>query len=204
MLLTRHFVFLHIPKTGGNFVRNAILPHVPEDWHLRQLEPHATFADIPASHDALPRVAFVRNPYAWYVSWFHFQQRTRDEFFLEISDGGRLGFHDTMRAIFYGATSFYRGDGPMLQTLWEMLGRDLSQTRFGKMETMREDLEQRLGEIVDLPDAMVNAIRSLPPQNTSRHGHYSRYYDEELRDLVFEKDRAVFEYFGYGFENADS
>ena len=54
MFLTRHFVFVHIPKTGGNFVRELLEQHAPEDWQVQRLEDHLTYEHIPASHRDLP------------------------------------------------------------------------------------------------------------------------------------------------------
>ncbi|MCA8950006.1 MAG: hypothetical protein KDE27_10920 [Planctomycetes bacterium] len=199
MILTRHFVFVHVPKTGGNFVREVLEQHAPPDWQVRRLDDHLTCRDVPPSHAALPRLAFVRNPFAWYVSWYHFQKKTRDEFFLELSDDGRLGFLETMRRTF-AHPSFAAGEGPFLQTLWEMLGRGLVGVRVGKMETLRADLVRLMAEACEVPPAMVAAIGSLPSQNRSSHRHYSEYYDDELRGLVLAKDKAIFDYFGYAWE----
>lgn len=202
MILCRSFVFLHVPKTGGNFVRAVLEDHAPAAWQVQRCSDHATFADVPASHRALPKLAFVRNPFAWYVSWFHFQQRERAPFFLEVSDGGRRSFAATMRAVFASGGALQHGEGPFLQTLWQMLGPGLEGCRVGKMETMREDLLRLLGEVEAVPPAMAAAIQALPRQNTSAHDHYARYYDDELRDLVRRKDGPIFDHFGYAFEAA--
>lgn len=202
MLLTRHFVYVHVPRTGGNFVRNVILPHAPPSWQHRLLGDHDTVAAIPDSHTHLPRLAFVRNPYSWYVSWFSFQQRVRSPFFLEASQDGTLPFGATMRRTLTSSASLQHGEGPFTQTIKEMLGPGLIQVRSGKTETLREDLLRMLTDIVTLPEAMEQAIHALPPQNTSERGHYSSYYDDELRQLVHEKDREVFDYFGYRWEDA--
>jgi len=213
VILTRDFVFVHIPKTGGNFVRAVLEDHAPADWQVERCEDHATWRDVPASHAELPKLAFVRNPFAWYVSWFHYQQKTRDPFFLEISDDGRLGFLDTMRRVYgtpwpgaagrgqvSGDHSLPLGEGPFLQMLWDMLGPGLEGCRVGKMEILRDDLLRLLAELTTVPAALESAVLSLPAQNTSRHGHYSRYYDAELRDLVLARDRPIFDYFGYAWE----
>ena len=202
MLLTRHFVYVHVPRTGGNFVRQVLIPHAPAEWGLRLLGDHDTIAAIPSSHLHLPRLAFVRNPYSWYVSWFSYQQRIRDPFFLEISDGGRLPFGPSMRRALQSRRALAEGEGPFTQTIKDMLGPGLMQVQMGRTEQLREDLLRILAGIVTLPAPMAEAIHALPPQNTSERGHFADYYDAELRQMVWEKDRQVFEYFGYRWEDA--
>lgn len=202
MLLAKHFVFIHVQKTGGTTVRSILEKHAPKEWELTDFGQHPTFADIPSSHAHLPKFAFVRNPFSWYVSWFHFQRdKERSDFFLEVSDGDTLGFADTMRRMFAIRPELQHGSGPFLQYLWEALGPGLEGVKAGRMEHMRDDLARILGECCEVPADMAAAIASLPVLNASPHDHYSKYYDEELRDLIHEKDKPIFEYFDYSFES---
>lgn len=200
MILTRHFVFVHVPKTGGNFVRRILLEHAPAEWQLRELDAHTHADAIPASHAALPRIAFTRNPFDWYVSWFHFQQDTRSEFFLQISDGGRLDFQASMRNAFTGDGPLANSAGALTQTLLSMLGEGLEGARVGKTEQLRDEMPRLFGACVELPPSMLRAIDELPPQNTSSRGHYSDYYDDDLVRLVEQRERPALDYFGYRFE----
>jgi hypothetical protein len=34
--------------------------------------------------------------------------------------------------------------------------------------------------------------------------HYSEYYDDELREMIAEKDKLLIDRFGYGFEDGDT
>jgi hypothetical protein len=42
-------------------------------------------------------------------------------------------------------------------------------------------------------------IDEAPPVNTSRHEHFTRYYDDALRALVARRDQLVIERFQYKF-----
>lgn len=200
MLLTRHFTFLHVPRTGGNFVRLLLEQHAPAAWQLRRHIDHATVADIPPDHAAAPRFAFVRNPFDWYVSWYHFQQRTRDPFFLEISADGTLPFAATMRRMLASRPALQHGEGPYTQLLRNLLGPGLIGVRLGRFERLREDLLRLLSECVEVPAAMQAAIRDESPKNQSEHAAWQQYYDDELRDLVAAKDRDALQFFGYGWQ----
>ena len=74
MLITKHFVFIHFPKTGGVFFRRLCHDHLPSDWIVRDLErTHAGYDLIPEEYAHLPAITFIRNPWDWYVSWYHWE-----------------------------------------------------------------------------------------------------------------------------------
>ena len=70
MLLSDHFVFVHLLKSGGTFVKRILLEHAPADWHCTDLEGHPTVDQIPPEHRGKPCFGFVRNPWDWYVSCY--------------------------------------------------------------------------------------------------------------------------------------
>lgn len=218
MILTRHFVFVHIPKTGGSFVRAVIQRHAPVAWQVETSDLHPSVRDIPASHRHLPRFAVVRNPFSWYVSWFHYKVATQgagdgppdpdaafDPFFELVTDGGQADFGTALRRAFDARPELQGGAGPYSQLLMELVGADGSGCRFGRMETLREDLSGFLQAVVPagdggVPAPMAAAIQERPAHNTSKHAHFSSYYDPKLRALVEARDRAVFDLFGYAWE----
>ncbi len=70
----------------------------------------------------------------------------------------------------------------------------------GRFESLLDDLESFFEKAgVDLPDGAMERIRAAEPRNTSRHGPYREYYDEELRDLVGTSCRTLIERFDYSF-----
>jgi len=201
MILSRHFVYIHMPKTGGSFVRKVIVAHAPDDWELQTFDTHPPIHEIPESHRHLPVFAFVRNPFAWYVSWYHFLRASgSNSFFDDISQGGKLSFDESIRNAVTKHDTLTRGEGPYTQFLRQMLGPELAGVQIGRVENLRDDLLRILGGIVSLPAPMVEAIRAAPKVNVSKHAHYSTYYDADLRQLVEERDRPTLEYFGYRME----
>jgi len=88
MFVTRDFVFLHLPKTGGTFVRSALdrlerqrgktfvhraarkvgLPVTVE------LPPHGTWRELPVAYRGREVLTVVRSPYDRYVSEYHFHR----------------------------------------------------------------------------------------------------------------------------------
>lgn len=72
MLVTPNFVFIHIPKTAGRFIRHQILEHAGPVLFRGGL--HGPIKRLPAQFKILPIISFVRNPWDWYVSWFFHMQ----------------------------------------------------------------------------------------------------------------------------------
>jgi hypothetical protein len=71
----------------------------------------------------------------------------------------------------------------------------------GRCETLRADFRRFL-ESAGLPVGaeLREFIDNAAPRNTSRHGDWRGYYDQELADLVAQRDASVIERFGYRFD----
>jgi len=110
MLVTKHFVLLHFPRTGGVFMRQACRNHLPPDWIVHESLTHAGLARLPAEYAQLPKICFIRNPWEWYVSYYEFTR----QFWLDrpdqaptgkghdwsvFFDQGRNDFRDTVSAM---------------------------------------------------------------------------------------------------------
>lgn len=96
MILTRKFVYVHLPKTGGTFVTSVLerllkppKPRTPWGRLLRRVRgrvyrdtnKHGTCSEIPPSHRGLPVVSTIRNPFDRYVSQYEFawwKEQTRE------------------------------------------------------------------------------------------------------------------------------
>jgi hypothetical protein len=71
---------------------------------------------------------------------------------------------------------------------------------FGRMESLRADLLAFLeSQRIAVTPEMRAFIDEAPPVNTSRHEHFTHYYDDASRELVARRDRLVIERFGYKF-----
>lgn len=95
MIVTNKLLFLHLHKSGGTFVNQLLLSCVPS---ARQLGYHLPYRETPAEFRRLPVVGTVRNPWAYYVSWYHFQrgQQQPNILFRICSNDGALGFPETI------------------------------------------------------------------------------------------------------------
>lgn len=204
LVSARHrFLFVHLYKTAGNSVARALEPYAyrPGSWRFsnlphRLLTPPALRAaarlpkHAPAQQirEALPqdvwdglfKFAFVRNPWDWQVSLYHYLlQHPENETHQTAME---LGSFD----------AYIRWRAGHVRTQTEILsdseGR-LLVDYLGKVERIADDFSEicrRIG--LKLP---------LPHTNRSGHRPYTEYYTPATRDLVgelYEVDCRNFEY----------
>lgn len=95
MIITDRFVFVHMHKTGGQFLNEIIARSIPGH---RTVGYHLPRAEVPAEAAHLPVVGVVRNPWAWYVSWYAFNTRPgiKNPLFRVVSNDGQQGFKATV------------------------------------------------------------------------------------------------------------
>ena len=93
MIVTDHFVYIHVSRTGGTFLNRLILSQFPG---ARMLQYHGHLENLPPVYAHLPVIGFVRNPWDWYVSMFNDYQRKPQFVFQALSNNGRLDFQNTV------------------------------------------------------------------------------------------------------------
>jgi hypothetical protein len=95
MIATDRFLFIHLHKTGGQFVNRLLTAYLPT---ARRLGYHLPRSQTPPTLLHLPALGFVRNPWDWYVSWYAFNAAhpTRNPIFRVVSEHGRHDFKTTI------------------------------------------------------------------------------------------------------------
>jgi hypothetical protein len=96
MIVCDTFVFLHLHKSGGTFVNHMMIKCLSS---ARRVGYHLPYSQIPDSDRHLPVLGTVRNPWAYYVSWYHFQQSQAkpNPLFRICSEDRSLDFSGTIR-----------------------------------------------------------------------------------------------------------
>lgn len=96
MLVTDKFVFIHLPRCGGTFVSDIIRKFFPS---CREIGYHLPRTELPAEFSSLPVLGTVRNPWAFYPSWYyhHYPNKNYLAMFCLLSDNRRLDFAETTR-----------------------------------------------------------------------------------------------------------
>jgi len=95
MIVCNKFVFLHLHKSGGTFVNQMMAACIP---YARQIGYHFPYKELPHSFQRLPVVGTVRNPWDYYVSWYHFQAQMEKPhpLYMCVSKGNSLNFEETI------------------------------------------------------------------------------------------------------------
>lgn len=199
--LQKRFLFVHIPKTAGNSIQSALRDYSEdqlvalrkeqdgiERFGLRNpnynVKKHSTLAEY---RDALGDEQFqelykftcVRNPWDRMASYYFTPTQTpetwdRKKFWRIISKAVPVA--DYLRLDNKGE------DDPFGNVDYVM-----------RFENLADDFRTVCGALCISPG-------TLPRYNRSNREHYSKYYDEELRELVRTRFAAEIEKFGYRFE----
>ncbi len=205
----RHrFVFIHVFKAAGISVRQALEPYAyrPDGSFWRRLRrrlglaapeplaalgPHAFAADVRA---ALPektfrryfKFAFVRNPWDWQVSWYHYIRQSPSHYLHDVVSRMR-DFDEYVT---------WRVDND------RRLQRDFVVDARGRLLVDFLGRFERLEEDFAAVCAHIGIRGALPHSNRSRHRDYRWYYTDRTRELVELAWAEDVEAFGYRYEPA--
>ena len=198
----RKFLFVHVPKTGGNSIQNilqrysedrivCVAPHQDgvERFALRNdrydVEKHSTLTHYKRVlgaevYDSLFKFAVARNPWERMISHYFSPHRN-------VSGWDRNAFIALVEATppmrHYICDDTQPGDARHLTADIQYLMR---------FENLEQEF-QHVCETIGIP------FQPLPIRNRSNRGHYSQYYDQALVELVGERFCEEVVALGYRF-----
>lgn len=194
----KKFIFIHVSKTGGTSIRQVInLCQVsPSEYKACALwgmnREHSVYSEyvkaVPNIHEFYI-FGFVRNPYSRLVSLYHYWKDITSRIHPHEYNGGldtlavKLPFKEWIKQVVGKSNNRHL----LLQTHW-FEGGDID--FIGKMEHLNNDFETVCNKI-GIPRC------KLEKKNQSEHDHWTKYYDGEIADLVFDYYRMDFETYGY-------
>jgi hypothetical protein len=177
MIIGPGFLFVHIPKTGGSSIWEAIKNSDTKSFSLRESFPHGNIHFRPSelNETIQPEFSFcfVRNPWDRLVSW-------------------RCWNHPTVPFENWLEGHIKNRNVPSL-TQSEYLS-DFDFDFIGRFELIRKDWRRAAAKIG------LKKIARLPHLKKSRRKPYQSYYTPEMVRTVAELESPLIERFGYTFE----
>jgi hypothetical protein len=229
MIATGRFVFLHLHRSGGTFVNECLLRFVPGarliGYHLPRSRIPADLAALPVLGLVRSPWSYYVSWYAFQSTkarpnaLFHvlsdagrrdFKDTLRNMLELGSSSGILDRLLDALPAA-YGdrginlpgfALEPIRDTGVGFYTYLHryMFGNDHAPIQVGRMESIRQDLPRMFeGAGQPVSEAMRDFIDNAAPRNAAVHPRYMELYDDELRDLVAERDAPLIASYSHEF-----
>lgn len=216
---SHRFIFFHVAKTAGLSVRDALQPYSEEPTEFKIKRPprlragqpnpfyavwealliHARASDaqrqLPtAIFDGYFKFAFVRNPWDWQVSMYHFilSEPTHVKHALVKSFGS---FDRYLAWVIETPNPYAKGAAKLQNEVITDGEGNLLVDFVGRYETLAQDFAQVCHRL--------NITAQLPHINKSTHHDYRAYYDARTRRMVAEHFAADIELFGYRFEGIE-
>lgn len=226
---TRHFVWLHTPKTGGTWLYRILTKLAPPGWMVSYGPPaHVRLSEVEdalrkvghGERVELPYLAHVRNPWDWYVSLYFFME----QHYVNRTGGFSVPMAEWSPGCTSWHTTYSRGNSiagfrealPVMLSRMHVMG-DASVAppqeaflrgqdgslgvRPVRFERLREELLTTIESTgAAIPRAMRSTILQRARENTSGHAPYVRCYTPGLRDLVRLHDAWLIDTIGYEFD----
>lgn len=197
---SKKFIFFHNYKVAGSSISNVLSKYEPHYWirtvlraaryktyhpALANFTQHASAIDVrklvdPETFDSYYKFTFVRNPWDWQVSLYHYMLQKKNHFQHDLIKGMNFEDYIDWRVNHNLKTQCQRFKDSDGNTLVDFIGRF-------------ENLEDDFGKVCDL----LSIERRLPHKNPSKHQTYRDYYNDRTRELVrdaFADDIALFDY----------
>jgi len=213
---SHRFIFFHVAKTGGLSVRNVLQPYCqePEKFKIKRPpqmkdgEPnpfyevwealllHATASDAKKElsneiFDNYYKFAFVRNPWDWQVSMYHFILREPTHIKHELVKGFD-NFDTYLNWVVETAKPYPKGATKLQSTALVDGEGEVLVDFVGRYESLAQEFKQ-VCERLEI-DA------ELPHINRSNHRDYRSYYNAQTSQLVAEHFKTDIELFQYSFD----
>jgi len=183
------FYFIHINKTGGTSIKNAI----GIDHHIKPK--HQTYRDLEKKTDLTLwqnsfKFTFVRNPWDKVVSHYHYRLKRN----IDNIKSNEISFSDWVNQTYGGQNHSNIKITKMFfpQTEWLINQNGKIELDFiGRFENIQEDFKTLAQKL------QIDA--ELPHLNPTDRGPYRSYYDSTTKHIIRRWFESDIDYFKYTF-----
>jgi len=210
-----HFLFIHIPKTAGTSIEEALYCY--QDFRYRT-SPHAIakqYKDYfhPEDYTKFFKFAFVRNPYDLVFSTWKFFVKNheinmdfkewvlwrynREPIMSKLHCYSDSSYIPESNRVNQLGTSYYVNRPPQVMFFMDDNG-DLLIDYIGRFENVDEDFEEIVSHL-KLDDVYLPHTNKSGSEFTKND--YRAFYDEETKEIVRKNHLFDLEFFGYEFDD---
>lgn len=229
MIKHRDFIFCHMPRTGGCFVRDLLNENIAGSKRTRRN--HIALENLEDSEINKFKFGTIRNPYDWYVSWWAYSkyspvdQYTRQLYsnggtedfnifvknVMEANEGKNTWFNLNIMGKFDIGLMTYKYLNVLCSRnkvfdkelcMWEQSHDELLLADYiMRFEALRDEIDYVFSTyIFDLDSNQRKKLFGEEKINSSnRKADYRKYYSDESIELIKHKDRFIFNNYDYSF-----
>lgn len=187
-------MFIHLPKTGGTSIK--MTNTIKNLYYIGHNDRYGKYKFLKDYDKNLLnecfKFCFVRNPYDRLVSTFFYLQISKYEEDKKDAEKFINKYEDFKSFVLNQLTKSETFEQIHLRPLYTWICDDnynLIPNFIGKVENYNNDI-RTINKITGL---------NIPIKhiNKSEHKHYSEYYDDEIKEIVYNIYKKDFELFGY-------
>lgn len=202
MLYNDKYVFIHLQKCGGTFIRYILEKYfegknfdsvtLPDTYKrelydkynitygdLTNMSKHPHSNNIPNNSKDKIIIGCVRNPFDYYVSRYTYD--------LSLKKIKNVSFKVWLKT----AT-------PFSKCFYNMYDK-FTNIKIIKMEQICDDLINIMAQMYNIDKDMCYKIRNEKKINTTERTSYINYYDNDCKDIVYKNDKKLLDQFYYKF-----
>ena len=216
---SRQFIFFHVAKVAGLSIRDALQPYAQDPDKFKIKRPPRTLAGEPNPlydmwsilllhakareakkelsediYNTFYKFAFVRNPWDWQVSMYHFILQEPSHVRHQLVKS-MASFEDYLDWVVDTKNPYARGASKFQKDMVTDGEGNLIVDFVGRFETLEQDFHHIC--------QVLNLEASLPHINRTSHRNFQDYYTERTRQLLGNHFKDDIELFGYTFDGYD-
>ncbi|MCH2214320.1 MAG: sulfotransferase family protein [Flavobacteriales bacterium] len=199
---SKNFLFIHNYKVAGTSIRDVLKKYSYRPHEKFHYQVFRRLGIIPSYHtfrshgpilevknrmpsilfNRLFKFGFVRNPWDWQVSLYHFAQQTENHHQHELIS--QMNFEEYIQWR-------VNEDLHLQKDFFTDEKGEIIMDFIGKMESLEEDFS--------FVARTIGMDETLSHKNKSNHTHYRKYYSTKTKDLVYRAFLEDINTFGYEF-----
>jgi len=212
MVISKDFIFVHIPKTGGIFVTKILAQSIEfkflnycqkKNYQHKPISYFLQDIDIRNKH----WFYVVRNPWDWHLSHFRYiktKERRNNPIkfkrYPSLYSNNSLDDIHLFNRFIQDKIDGYNNDSLTNQINY-IINRPLTKLTVLRLENIRNGLISFLSQFTDLTIDQIRLIRTFNRVNVTNidNESYKKYYNKEMCDYIFRIESKIIQDYGYSF-----